>query len=204
MQPQVSTNIGRAYALLALAGAMICWATSIVAAPNRRGRYGGLARAQTAVPALPAGPFSAVAAAVSRPPRTPPFPYGREHAGTQAVYFLLRTRPASELDDLCDVLHRDSAWLRQLTEEARRQGFDPLDAQVQIEGGALLWQLVPFEYPPLRPAAAGPIEGQIHGSVRSCYRHGGTGPVPGALAARRIADSRSDACPAEPARTGEL
>ena len=104
---------------------------------------------------LPAGPLSAITDAVRRPPQTPAFPYGRQHSGTQAVYFLLRTRPASELDQLCDNLHRDSGWLRQLTDEVHRQGFDPLDPRVQAAGGALLWQIVPFEYPPLRPAATG-------------------------------------------------
>jgi hypothetical protein len=156
VQPRTATYV---LAVGLPAAAFVGWITSIAAAPQvDLASIGSRASPAAAVAALPAGPFSAVVAALRRPPQTPAFPYGRQHAGTQAVYSLLRARPESELDDLCDTLHRDSAWLRQLTEEARRQGFDPLDARVQVAGGALLWQLVPFEYPPLRPAAPGRLK----------------------------------------------
>jgi hypothetical protein len=101
-----------------------------------------------------------VAAALDRPPQTPAFPYGEQHAATRSMYWLLRDRSASELDDLCRTLHRDSTWLRQLTDEMNRQGFDPLDHRVQEAGGALVWKLVPFEYPPLREAPRGKLPGK--------------------------------------------
>jgi hypothetical protein len=158
VQLRIAARVVLALGLPAIAGAFVAWTTSIAAAPLVEVAAVDSPATRLAAAALPAGPLSAVADAVRRPPHTPAFPYGRQHASTQAVYFLLRSRPASELDGLRDTLHRDSAWLRQLTDEARLQGFDPLDARVQAEGGALLWQLVPFEYPPLGPAAPGRLQ----------------------------------------------
>src|SRR5689334_11665264 len=73
---------------------------------------------------LPAGPLPALAMALKRPIGTPPFPYGRQFSGTQALYFLLRAHDRVAVKSLCDTLHREPVWLRRLTDEVRGQGFD--------------------------------------------------------------------------------
>jgi hypothetical protein len=135
-----------------LAGSAVGQTTKIVAVANRAG--------SDPAPPIPTSPLSAISAAVQRMTSTPGFPYGRQYLATRDMYFLLRTQPAENLKRLQDSLHRDSVWLRQLTEEIRGQGFDPANSTVQAEGGKLLWELVPFQYPPLQPVLLQPVAAQ--------------------------------------------
>lgn len=102
---------------------------------------------------IPPGPLAAVARALERPPGTPRFPYGRQARGTRAVYWQLRGCSPGQLDALLRAVHSQPVWLRQLTAELSAAGFDPHAAIVQAEGAKLLWQLVPYEYPPLAALA---------------------------------------------------
>ncbi|HEY5312968.1 MAG TPA: hypothetical protein VIK18_10635 [Pirellulales bacterium] len=106
-------------------------------------------------PPIPPGPLHAVAAALERPPGTPAFPYGIQSHGTQRVYDELRACPAEQLDALERAIHRQPTWLRQLTAEVDCGGFDPHAPPAQVEGARLLWQLVPFQYPPLESIPRG-------------------------------------------------
>ncbi|HEX3656747.1 MAG TPA: hypothetical protein VHV55_13105 [Pirellulales bacterium] len=104
---------------------------------------------------IPPGPLDAVAAALERPPGTPAFPYGVQSHGTQAVYDVLRVCPAEQLDALERAIHRQPTWLRQLTAEVDAGGFDPHAPPAQVAGARLLWQLVPYQYPPLESISRG-------------------------------------------------
>jgi hypothetical protein len=104
---------------------------------------------------IPPGPLHAVAAALQRPPGTPAFPYGIQSRGTQAVYHELRACPAEQLDALEGAVHRQPTWLRQLTAEVEAGGFDPHAPAAQVAGARLLWELVPYQYPPLENISHG-------------------------------------------------
>jgi hypothetical protein len=108
----------------------------------------GAEPARGALP-IPPGPLAAVRAALQRPLGTPAFPYGKQHRGTLLVYWQLRRYPAERLNALELAVHGQPNWLRQLTAEADAGGFDPHAPPAQVEGARLLWELVPFEYPPL-------------------------------------------------------
>ena len=122
-------------------------AIAVVLAAMPLDAYGGTP-SRAALP-IPPGPLAAVQAALERPSGTPAFPYGKQHRGTLLVYWELRRYPAERLNALELAVHGQPNWLRQLTAEADAGGFDPHAAPAQVEGARLLWELVPFQYPPL-------------------------------------------------------
>ncbi|HEX4147567.1 MAG TPA: hypothetical protein VHY20_01210, partial [Pirellulales bacterium] len=104
---------------------------------------------------IPPGPLAAVQSALQRPAGTPDFPYGQQSLATQLVYQQLCRYPADRLAALELAVHRQPKWLAQLTAETDAGGFDPHAAPAQIEGARLLWQLMPYQYPPLESLERG-------------------------------------------------